>query len=351
MKRISQVIGFAAALCLSAPLFGEGAAEIRFFPADEGPAWVGEKRDVHLELWTEDVSFSGQSLVLPDVSGAYLMLLETSSLKLSETRNGIPWQGLRYTLALLPQRAGVIEIPPFEVRFSSRADYLGEAVEHVFTTSPLTVEARLPEGAESGGIPVTTTDFTLDAEWQPAASAKGVIELETGDAVVLTLKRQAKDVPGMVFAPLPGWTFDGLGVYVDQPVVDDRVDRGRLDGVRIDRVTLVCERPGRYELPEQTFEWWDPQAQKLHVEVIPAITLQVAESPAWANSQPAPPDSTEIRMDWRLFWRGLAIVFLCWPAYLLTRMSFQWLKSELAARRLEPLNPRRTEWPSESTGP
>jgi hypothetical protein len=341
MKRISQVIGFAAALCLSAPLFGEGAAEIRFFPADEGPAWVGEKRDVHLELWTEDVSFSGQSLVLPDVSGAYLMLLETSSLKLSETRNGVPWQGLRYTLALLPQRAGVIEIPPFEVRFSSRADYLGEAVEHVFTTSPLTVEARLPEGAD-GGMLVTTSDFTLSVDWRPAADDAGVIELKTGDAVVLELERRARDVPGMVFSPLPAWSFDGLGIYTDQPKIDDVVDRGSLTGRRSDRITLICEKPGRYELPGLRFEWWDPQARQLREEVVPAIVLDVSVNPAWATAQQGSNADPGFRIDGRIIGVAVAFLALTWPAFLLGRMLFRWLRRELRARRLEPLNPRNT---------
>jgi len=340
MPRVT--ISLLAALVLfigSEPACAGGAAEVRIFTNTDEPGWVGERRDINLEMWTEDLSFSGQSWLLPDVPGAFLMQMDSGSIKLSESRQGKSWQGLRYTLSLFPQRAGRIEIPPFEVRFSTREGYMDAPVEHRLLTEPLTVETRQPEGAQPGAPLVSTTRFQLDADWDPAPK-DGAVSLKTGDALVLTVRRGAQDLPGMVFASLPEWSADGLGIYVDRPEVRDRAERGSLSGERSDRVTVVCERPGSFRLPELRFQWWNPERQELHEEVIPALSIEVSENPAWSTQAAASKTDGGFRFDWRYVRVLLAVFVLAWPLLWLAKRLWGWLKTELRARRLVPLNPR-----------
>ena len=326
-------------LVYSCPVQAEGRAEIRFFAAVEEAAWVGEQRDINLELWTGDLSFSEQSWVLPDVPGAFLIELESGSVKLSETRDGSTWQGLRYTLSLFPQRAGVIEIPSFEVRFSTREGYLSPAVPRAFRTPTVSVEARLPEGADPGNLLVTTPGFMLEANWEPSVAAGETLQLQTGDALVLNVKRQAQNVPAMVFAPLPEWQIEGLGVYSDLPQVGERVNRGDLSAERSDRITVVCEQPGSFRLPEIRFQWWDPRAQELHDEVISAVSLEVIENPAWGRQAAAGNSKGVFEVNGRYVAVVFAVIILAWPVFWLLRRLAFWLKSELKTRKLKPLNP------------
>jgi hypothetical protein len=314
-------------------------ADVRFFPASDETSWVGEKRDIHLELWTSDVSFSSQSWVLPDVPGAFLMQLETGSVNLTETRNGTAWQGLRYTLSLYPQRAGEIDIPSFEVRFSTREGYRAEPVEHRLVTPPISVEAWLPEGVPDGAGLVATSNFKLDVDWQPAINEGEPLKLKTGDALVLDVKRTAKDLPSMVFLPLQAPEIDGLGVYSDRPRVNDRVNRGSLSGERLDRITFVCEQAGNYQIPEMRFQWWDPSSGKLHEERIEAVTLEVEHNPAWGRSEGAADTRGSPHFDWRVAGFVLGALALAWPLYLVLRSLAAWLRFELKPRRLKPLNP------------
>lgn len=257
-------------------------AEMSFRPARAEAVWVGEKLELHLELWSNALSFSGQWYVLPEVQGAFLLQAESVALKLSEQRDGAYWQGLRYTFQLYPQREGVLEVPSFEVSFSAREAYGSPERPFEFTTPALAVEARLPPGANADGLIVASTDFSMQAEWSPPLGDDSVAALHVGDALTLSILRRAADVPGMVFAPLPVPRQDGLGVYPGNPRVEDVAERGDMAGTRRDTLTVVCEQPGVYRLPELRFQWWNPQRESLSEQVVPAVEIRVTENPAFA---------------------------------------------------------------------
>ena len=155
----------------------QDGAEVRLALGRDGPAWVGEKVDVYLELWTRDLRFSGQALTLPEAQGGYLLQPDSTTVKLSRRREGEDWQGLRYILSLYPQRAGAVRVPSFEVRFSTSAGYGSEPTRHAFDTQALTVDAVLPPGAEPGALLVTTADFSLETRWEPQPKEPGRAEL------------------------------------------------------------------------------------------------------------------------------------------------------------------------------
>lgn len=318
----------------------QDGADIRVLAANKDRIWVGERVDIHLELWTEALSFSGQSFTLPEVRGGYLLQPDSTTIKMSERRDGATWQGLRYTFNLYPQRQGELEVPSFEVRFSTSAGYGSEPRPHIFRTQPVSVEAALPPGARQGELLVTTSDFKLDAAWDPAPTDGSRMALMTGDALVLTVKREAVHVPGMVFEPLPEFTIDGLGVYVDKPTVNDRVSRGDLTGMRSDRVTLICERPGVYQLPSLTFQWWDPQHQQLRLETVPGPGIDVVQNPALAVAASREGTAAGFDFDKRYLWILLAVALAWWPGRVLSKAAAGWLARELRPTRLAQLNPR-----------
>ncbi len=138
-------------LCLlgATPAAGdELRGEIRFEPAREGASWVGQELELNLELWSTGVSFGDQLFVLPEVKGGFLMQSDSSTVKLNETRGNIQWQGLRYTLLFFPQRAGRLEVPPFDVQFSARAGFGSQPSRFRRQTPGLFIDARLPPGVE-----------------------------------------------------------------------------------------------------------------------------------------------------------------------------------------------------------
>jgi len=326
--------------------------DLRFAAQRDGPVWVGEQLNLYLELWTDGFSFGDQQFVLPEVPGGYLLQGDSSTVKLSEDRDGTAWQGLRYTLMLFPQTAGRLEISPFDVSFTARAGFGSEPVTFQFRTEPLRVEARLPAGAKPSGLLVSTTAFTLEARWDRELPAEGPVQLQVGDALTLEVTQRADDLPAMVLAPLPTPMIDGLGVYPGAARVNDRVNRGELTGERTDRVTFICETDGTFLIPEWRFQWWDPDTQRLANKVIPELRLDVRANPAYAGSGEQSPASArdEKYGQWFLVLLLVLILGAAWRRMAgLVRQRLRRLRLRNAAAvpgpqqrngRLLPLNPR-----------
>jgi hypothetical protein len=310
--------------------------EVRFFPSTEEAVWVGQELELNLELWTNGFSFADQRFVLPEVRGAFLLQADASTLKLSENRQGETWQGLRYTLLLYPQRAGSLAVPSFGVSFSSRLVFGTEPETFEFRTESLQIPVRLPPGADPEGLLVSTGDFALEYDWQPRASTDNTMQLEVGDAISLEVRRSALAVPGMVFAPLPGFDIPGLAVYADPPQVEDRVNRGVLKGYRKDRVTLVCEQEGRYEIPEIKFQWWDPDRDSLGESTLPALELEVQASAAWESGVATRSSSASKLTAW-FFSVVVLLVLAVFPGrWLAGRLMAAWRHWQANRREGEP---------------
>jgi len=322
---------------LQADQLRQGA--IRFQAAQQEAVWVGQEVELQLELWTDGFSFADQLFVLPEVNGAFLLQPDSSTIKLDEIRDGVRWQGLRYTLLLYPQREGRLEVPAFNVRFAANAGFGTEQATFNKRTPPLFIEVRLPPGAETGGLLVTTRSFSMDAAWSPRPPGEGPLELKVGDALKLNVERTANDVPGMVFEPLPDFRLaefglDGLGVYAETPQVNDRMNRGSLTGGRTDTVTFIAERDGNYDLPELRFQWWDPDSEVMSEQVIPALTLTVTANPAYAETAGGISSRAGRFGDFSPWtWLGVLVVLgvLIFPL----RMGWRLLLAYLNSRRVE----------------
>jgi len=265
---------------------------------------------------------------------------------------------LRYTFLLYPQRAGRLEVPSFEVRFSARAGYDSEPSGFTFQTPVLFIEALVPPGADASGLVVTSTSFTMESSWTPTLPDDGPGNLQVGDAITLEVTRRARDVPGMVFAPLPDFSIEGLGVYPDAAQVNDRINRGDLTGSRSDFVTFICEREGNYEIPEMRFQWWDPEQEVLAEKVIPARELVVVANPAYASSAATDSWSAGKWLSWKSVAAVIiAVMLLLYPGrwlaqylagrlpQLLAKLRARWARRVKYAKVLQPLNPRSTRSP------
>ena len=313
--------------------------EIRFQPAREGSVWVGQELELQLELWSDGFSFGDQLFVLPEVAGGYLLQADSSTVKLNENRGGVAWQGLRYTLLFYPQREGRLNVPAFEVRFTASAGFGSEPSRFNFKTPELTVDVKMPPGATGDSLLITSGSFEMDYAWSPSLAREGALELKVGDALTLEVTRKAEGVPGMVFAPLPDFSIDGLAAYPGSPAVRDRINRGELSGSRTDSVTFICEREGSFTVPELRFQWWDPQQERLSERVITGASLTVVTNPAFRSGAAAASQGEDPGPGWKVIATAVAVLLLA--AYLLRRIAH---RAAMAVRQWLEQRRAREEW-------
>jgi len=219
--------------------------------------WAGQQVTVNLDLKTTGFSFSNSHFNLPEISGAFLMQTDTTTIKFSENIDGETWQIIRYPLALYPQKAGQLEIPSIAVRFNTSAGFGSTEKAFEFHTEPLQLTVKLPPGVKEGELLVTTTSFELDHDWRP----------------------QSGTAQTMLLPPLPVFRTEGLAAYPQTPEVNDKTNRGDLTGERIDSIIWVVEKPGSYDIPGIRFQWWDPESRELKQQIIPGLNLDILPSP------------------------------------------------------------------------
>jgi len=245
--------------------------------------WAGQQVTINLDLKTSGFSFSDTHFNLPEVSGGFLMQTDSTTIKLSEKKDGRDWQVLRYPLAFYPQKSGQLTIPAINVRFSSSAGFGSEKKSFELETEPLTLTVSLPPGVGNDEMVVTTRSFQLDHSWQPVKANEKTAIAKTGDAFTLTVNRRASDISAMLLPPLPVYRTRGLAAYPQTPEVEDKTNRGDLVGERTDSITWVVEEAGIYEIPGIRFKWWNPAKQELEQQLIPGLTLDVVGSSPGEN--------------------------------------------------------------------
>lgn len=281
-------LALALALALHhAVTLAAGQADVTVSLGTEDVPWVGQQVTVNLDLKTDDLSFANVFFNLPAVEGAFLLRTDSTTVKLTERRDGEDWQVLRHPVALFPQADGEVTVPAFAVRFDTTAGFGSEATSHAMTTEPLTVTVRRPPGAADETIVVTSRDHALEQDW-----ASPPEPVEAGDAFTLTVHRRAADISAMLLPPLPVYETAGLAAYPAAPEIQDRANRGQLVGERTDRVTWVVERPGDYTIPAIRFQWWDPGAERLRDERVAGVSFRAEPAPGearTADTASAPP--------------------------------------------------------------
>jgi hypothetical protein len=263
--------------------------------------WAGQQVTVNLDLKTTGFSFSNSHFNLPELSGAFLMQTDTTTIKFSENIDGETWQVIRYPLALYPQKAGQLEIPSIAVRFNTSAGFGSTERAFEFQTEPLQLTVKLPPGIKEGELLVTTTSFELEHDWQPQSGTA-----QTGDAFTLTVNRRASDISAMLLPPLPVFQTDGLAAYPQAPEVNDITNRGDLTGERIDSIIWVAEKPGSYNIPGIRFQWWDPNTRELKQQIIPGLNLDV--QPAATETAASNTSTRSRQADSNYLWLLLAVV-------------------------------------------
>lgn len=306
MNRLLQTLIMTSGLMFASSIFAQGdevKASVEVSIQQDQEFWTGQQITLNLDLKTTGFSFSDTHFNLPEVSGAFLMQTDTTTIKLTEKIDSIDWQIIRYPFALYPQKAGKLEIPPIAVRFSTSAGFGSPQKAFEFQTSPLELSITLPPGVKEGDLVVTTGSFELDYDWQPATGTA-----RPGDAFTLTVTRRADDISAMLLPPLPAFRSAGLATYPQAPEISDKTNRGDLTGERIDKIIWVTEKSGQYEIPGIRFQWWDPLKRELKQQIVPGMSLDILSSPSDGTVSETPGEPAE---DSRYQLLVLILVLVC----------------------------------------
>ncbi|AZO76443.1 MULTISPECIES: BatD family protein [unclassified Bosea (in: a-proteobacteria)] len=250
---------------------------------------IGQPVRLHIK-----VMFPGEMLRPPlvkitEASGAQIMRFETQALTVRDSVDGQDYVGQTFEFVVFPRRGGDIQVPAADVTLLDRK---GDPIGSV-RGQPLRFAVTVPAGIDPSGPVLAASDVSVSESWSPASSST----FKVGGAITRIIRRRAADVPALGMAEFRFTAPAGVRAYVDPPAIDDKINRGSVEGIRTDKVTYVFEKPGTYALPALTQPWWDIDDRQLRSETLDGITIAVA---AAAPLQP----------DWRALiggWQGIIV--------------------------------------------
>jgi hypothetical protein len=252
-------------------------AEVRTTLEVKDDVWVGQGATLVVELLSPGFFAGSPTFYLPRVPEVLILQPDKRPVLGSENINGASYTFQRHELTIFAQRAGHITIPSFQVRFSTREGAVAP-IEHLLRTDAVSIEVKLPPGAEGLAMLISARELKGTEIWQPNTGAA-----KAGDAFTRTITFSAPDVPAMEFPPFAATDVAGLGVYPKAPKLLDRSERGTVRGERQDIITYVCKRPGRFVVPAARFTWWDLDHHQLRTVDFPGHTFEVAANAVFSG--------------------------------------------------------------------
>lgn len=264
-----------AACLLAACVHAEVApVEVRI---PENEAWVGQRMRVFIDLRTKG-SFGGATdFSAPQIPGGFLMKVGSATVSSKEI-GGETYFVQTHEFAFYSQRDGEVNIPSFEVRFGSREGFTGPVTDRKESVPATKVTIRRPPGTDAEAFLVTTDSYELTEQWDPKPGPA-----QQGAVFKRTIIQRAHNVPGMALPRGPDTVPDGWRIYPADVQTADKADRGDLRGERRETITYLAQQPGTVTLPALSFQWWNPQTQKLESKTLAAVTFEISPAPSAAS--------------------------------------------------------------------
>ncbi|HEY1590072.1 MAG TPA: BatD family protein [Rhodanobacter sp.] len=259
-----------------------------FMEAQVEPAhgYVGQQLSYVVRLYYAN-RISGDAPAPPQVDGAQVSPLG-NGLNYDTERGGRTYHVLEQRYALIPQRAGHLEIPA--VAFQGAAidpndpnSFFGASLPVSASAPAVTVDVQAPpaDWGQSAWLPARQLTLTLDGLPTAQDSAR------VGQPLNLTMRVEATGLSYEVLPALSLPPLDGATVYPDKPATGNRQDGQWIDGWRQQAFALVPERAGTLTIPATTLKWWNVLTDRMEVAQIPARSITVLPALGATAAPPA----------------------------------------------------------------
>ena len=308
------------------------ADKVRINTWTEPPKGIIARQQVNLqiEVATDKWFGGGTRIGHFEIEDAIVLQREQFALNSTRQDGGITWTVQQWTLVVYPRRSGSFEIPAIPLTLSIAGENL-EVITGETRTRPMSFSAELPAALQDEHDWVATTDFEVNDSFD-----KSLKELKPGDALVRGISMSASNLPAMMLPKAKTADIPGIAVYAKPARLTDKVNRGEYLAERTQQITYVFERPGEFQLPAETFHWWNLETRSAETVTLPAQTIVISGLPGQpADQRNAPQTGLYEKLKDNLpliFLAGLIVVLLFATLWLVRR----WVRHNESSTRTPP---------------
>jgi hypothetical protein len=269
---------------------------------DRGLLFLTAELSKHMVYVEEQAIYTLRLYLRRNVRNINLNLPESPSLNFKQiakpveyrsTSSGKEYRVLEVRYALLPSKAGSIEIEPaqmsmevLDTRRRTGRRFFDDPFSSFTTGRPARVASEslrltvnpLPESGKPSDFSGLVGKFNMWSKLEP-------VNLKTGESATLTIKVSGQgNVNRIPDLNLP--ELDHVKVYADKPVLETTQDSEGRKGSKTMKWALVPEKTGRLDIPPVTISFFDPENHRYQnlrsspyiLSVLPGKKEQVALS-------------------------------------------------------------------------
>jgi BatD DUF11 like domain len=227
--------------------------------------------------------------------------------------NGVEYQVIERRYAVFPEESGELVIPAVVFdgyqrtgssrrmgvpginsmldEFMSGMPFGGTGKRVRVRSEPQTVRVKPRPSNYSGNAWLPAAELSLHDSW-----ADDPPEFRVGEPVTRTLTLEARGLEGSQLPALNFPDVNGMRLYPEQPVHENRTDGKWVYGSSKQSLAYVPSASGKQTIPEIRVDWWDTGAQQQRTVVLPAWEVNVLPGTTPATqpaSAPLPPPAAE----------------------------------------------------------
>ncbi len=272
-------------------------------------SYVQQQLNYTLQLYFREPLLNG-SFEGPNIDRALVERLG-EDVRYTTRVNGVEYQVIERRYAVFPEESGELVIP--EVVFNGHLQTSsGRRMPGAGINSMLDdFMSGMPFGGTGKRIRVRSEPQTIAVKprpadysgnaWLPAAEvalhdswADGPPEFRVGEPVTRTLTLEARGLEGSQLPALIFPDVDGMRLYPEQPVHENRTDGKWVYGSSRQSLAYVPSAAGKLSIPEIRVDWWDTGARLQRTTVLPAWEVNVLPGAVPAASPPPAPVSPAV---------------------------------------------------------
>lgn len=267
-------------------------------------SYVQQQLNYTLQLYFREPLVNG-SFDGPDIDRALVERLG-EDVRYSTRVNGLEYQVVERRYAVFPEESGELVIPAvvfdgYQRTGSSRRmgiPGINSMLDDFMSGTPFGgtgKRIRVRSEPQTIAVKPRPADYSGNA-WLPAAEvvlhdswAEGPPEFRVGEPVTRTLTLEAKGLEGSQLPALDFPDVDGMRLYPEQPVRENRTDGKWVYGSSRQSLAYVPSASGKLSIPDIRIDWWDTGAQQQRTTVLPAWEVNVMPGTVPAASPPPAP--------------------------------------------------------------
>jgi len=235
-----------------------------------GRVWVQSQVIYSVVLYYTQQVQPSQDLSPPDLPNARVQALDKGRINV-EIINGVRYRVYRRNYAIFPQGSGELILPPESVTGYIQLNQYNRRTFNISSSGHTIRVLSQPDQYPRDSVWLPARDMSISARLDKPSG-----QIMPGTAISLFLELKGEKVAGSLLPSFPEMKVDGLNIYKQPNRLEEFLSSQGVNSRLANDIAIIPTQPGRFQLPEIRFAWWDTQRGVLKEVLWPGLTLEVA---------------------------------------------------------------------------